>query len=267
MNKTLTVLLSVLLATILASCAIIYLTQTGTSQPDQPAYLKEIYSPAIPPENQKVICMVFDDGWASQLEATPILDSFGFKATFAIVTSYVGRTYYMTWNQIDTLAKNGYDIESHSCDHLSLNRLNNESLYYQVAESQQILRSKGYSANIFVYPFGDGSDNSTVRNTVSQCYLVARATNKGTFNISSVDNYAVDAFGITNTTSTQQFESYLNSTKGAVCTILYYHRIGDGSVNTMVTKEQFQKQMQYLKDNNYTILTMNQLFLKPAPTG
>jgi peptidoglycan/xylan/chitin deacetylase (PgdA/CDA1 family) len=261
-GKTKTVLISVLLAIILAASAIIYFTQTGTSQP---VYPPEIYSPKTPSENQKVACIVFDDGWASQLEAIPILDNFGFKATFAIVTSYVGRTYYMAWDQIATLAKNGHDIESHSCDHISLNSLSNESLFYQVTQSQQGLRSKGYAANIFVYPFGDGSNNGTVRNVVSEYYLLARATSKGSFNIASVERYSVNAFGITNTTSIQQFESYLNSTKGDVCTILYYHRIGDGSVNTMVTKDQFQTQMQYLKDNNYTIKTMDQLFLKPAP--
>jgi peptidoglycan/xylan/chitin deacetylase (PgdA/CDA1 family) len=262
MGKTKTVLISVLLAIILATSAIIYFTQTGNSQP---VYPREIYSPTTPSENQKVVCIVFDDGWASQLEAIPVLDNFGFKATFAIVTSYVGRTYYMTWDQIATLAKNGHDIESHSCDHISLNSISNESLFYQVAQSQQVLQSKGYAANIFVYPFGDGSNNGTVSNVVSEYYLLARATSKGNFNINSVERYSVNAFGITNTTSLQQFESYLNSTKGSTCTILYYHRIGDGSVNTMVTKEQFQTQMQYLKDNNYMILTMDQLFLKLAP--
>jgi len=173
----------------------------------------------------------------------------------------------MTWEQIASLAQNGHDIETHTSDHISLNNLDNETLVYQVVNSQQILRSKGYAANIFVYPFGEGADNGTVRNVVSEYYLLARATNKGNFNISSGDRYAVNSFGITNTTSIDQFESCLNSTKGDVCTILYYHRIGDGSVNTMVTKDQFQTQMQYLKDNNYTILTMNQLFLKPAPTS
>jgi len=85
MNKTKTVTISLLMVTILATTAIIYLTQTGTSQPTYP---REIYSPTLPSENQKVVCIVFDDGWKSQLKALPILDSFGLKATFAIVTSY-----------------------------------------------------------------------------------------------------------------------------------------------------------------------------------
>jgi peptidoglycan/xylan/chitin deacetylase (PgdA/CDA1 family) len=251
----------VVLSIVLIVSAVAYMMQTSTSQLSNS---QEIYGPTLPSENQKVVCIVFDDGWKSQLEAIQILDNFGYKATFAIVTSYTQHPNYMTWDQIATLAQNGHDIESHTCDHLSLSSLDNESLIYQVANSQQILRSKGYAANIFVYPFGEGPENSTVRNVVSQYYLLARATNKGSFNISSVDRYAVNAYGITNTTSMDQFESYLNTTQGDICTILYYHRIGDGSVNTMVTKAQFQTQMQYLKDNNYTILTMQQLFLKQA---
>lgn len=264
MNKIKTLTISILIATILATSTIVFLTQVGISQPTYP---REIYSPTLPSENQKVVCIVFDDGWKSQLEAIPILDSFGFKATFAIVTSYTEHPNYMTWDQIATLAQNGHDIESHTCDHISLNNLDNETLFYQVANSQQILRSKGYAANIFVYPFGEGNDNNAVRKVVSQYYLLARATNKGSFNISSVDTLAVNSYGITNTTSIDQFKSCLNGTQGDICTIMYYHRIGDGRVNTMVTEEQFQTQMQYLKDNNYTVLTMNQLFLKPASTG
>jgi len=70
MNKTKTVTVSLLIVAILATTAIIYLTQTGTSQP---TYLREIYSPTLPSENQKVVCIVFDDGWKSQLEAVQIL--------------------------------------------------------------------------------------------------------------------------------------------------------------------------------------------------
>jgi peptidoglycan/xylan/chitin deacetylase (PgdA/CDA1 family) len=172
----------------------------------------------------------------------------------------------MSWTDIASLAKSGHDIESHTCNHLSLNTLDNQTLFQQIGDSQQILRSKGYAANILVYPFGEGTSNQTVKTIVSQYYLLARGTDKGTFNIGNGDKFAVNAFGVTNTTTNEQFKTNLNSIQGTTVAILYYHRIGDGSISTMVTKDQFQTQMQYLKDNNFTVLTMGQLFLKQAPT-
>jgi peptidoglycan/xylan/chitin deacetylase (PgdA/CDA1 family) len=52
-----------------------------------PAIPIQIYQPTLPAADQKVVCIVFDDGWKNQLEALPILQSYGYKATFAIVTA------------------------------------------------------------------------------------------------------------------------------------------------------------------------------------
>ncbi len=57
----------------------------------------------------------------------------------------------------------------------------------------------------------------------------------------------------------------LEGTGGTNVTILYYHKIADGDEETAVSKETFRVQMQYLADNGYSVWTLGELFLKPAP--
>ena len=74
--------------------------------------------------NNKVVMIGFDDGWKSQITyAKPILDKYGFKASFFIVCNYVNSENIdrMNWQDIATLQKGGMDIESHTMDHKPLN--------------------------------------------------------------------------------------------------------------------------------------------------
>ena len=83
-------------------------------------------APKIPASTEKVVVLMFDDGWISQYtNALPILESYGFKASFAIYPKAIDGKYpdYMSWAQIETLSKNGYDIESHTYSHLDLDKL------------------------------------------------------------------------------------------------------------------------------------------------
>jgi peptidoglycan/xylan/chitin deacetylase (PgdA/CDA1 family) len=221
----------------------------------------------LPSADQKVVCLVFDDGWKSQLHAVPILQSLGFNATFAIVTSYNGYPAYMNWADVASLAKNGMDIASHTDTHVALCAVDNATLSGELAKSQQALRLRGYPADVFVYPYGDAADNETVRVAVAQYYSVARGTEEGQCGMTCLDRYNLNAYGVYNDTSLADFASYLNGTQGNTVTILYYHQISDEIDYTAVTQASFQAQMQYLKDNGCAVESLSQLFLKPLPTN
>jgi peptidoglycan/xylan/chitin deacetylase (PgdA/CDA1 family) len=230
-----------------------------------PSIPEQIYEPAVPASNQKVVCIVFDDGWKSQLDAVPILQSYGFNATFAIVTSYTSYPDYMNWKDIAGLASDGMDIASHTATHCNLSKVDSATLYNEVFKSQQILRTKGYPANVLVYPYGGASDNETVRDVVAQCYLAARGTVEGKCNLTVCNRYNLPSYDVYHDVSLEDYADYLNGTGGSVVTILYYHKISNENEDTAVSAETFQAQMQYLKDNGYTTQTLSGLLLKPAP--
>jgi peptidoglycan/xylan/chitin deacetylase (PgdA/CDA1 family) len=76
----------------------------------------------------------FDDGLKSQLiYAKPILDKYGFKASFFIICGRVGtERSSMNWQDIAELKKDGMDIESHSMTHTNLNRLSTNALKFEI---------------------------------------------------------------------------------------------------------------------------------------
>jgi peptidoglycan/xylan/chitin deacetylase (PgdA/CDA1 family) len=129
--------------------------------------------------NNKAIMLGFDDGWKSQITyAKPILDKYGFKASFFVVCNYInsGEMRRMNWQDIARLQKDGMDIESHSMTHTPyLNKLHQSGLDYEIGGSKQCLASHGYNPTIFAYPYNLGSNDSAVVNTVAKYYDIGRS--------------------------------------------------------------------------------------------
>jgi Polysaccharide deacetylase len=70
------------------------------------------------------------------------------------------------------------DIESHTMTHPHLNELSPADLDYEIGQSKQCLIDHRINATIFAYPYSDGSNNSTVVNTVAKYYYLARTDSK-----------------------------------------------------------------------------------------
>jgi peptidoglycan/xylan/chitin deacetylase (PgdA/CDA1 family) len=66
----------------------------------------------------KAIVLTFEDGWKSVLNATPVLERLGFKASFWIITSNGIGGDYLGWSEIEKLAANPrFEIYSHTVSH------------------------------------------------------------------------------------------------------------------------------------------------------
>jgi peptidoglycan/xylan/chitin deacetylase (PgdA/CDA1 family) len=93
--------------------------------------------------SSKVVMINFDDGYKSQLiYAKPVLDKYGFKASFFIVCNKVAtQPYWMNWQDIAQLNKDGMDIESHTMTHAHLNKLSTNALTYEIGGSKQCFAS------------------------------------------------------------------------------------------------------------------------------
>ena len=127
--------------------------------------------------NDKVVMINFDDGYKSHfLYAKPILDKYGFKATFFIVCGKMETNpKWMTWQDITALKDDGMDIQSHTMTHAHLDSVSAEKLDYEIGYAKQCLADHGFDATIFAYPKNLGSDNDTVVNVVSKYYDLARS--------------------------------------------------------------------------------------------
>jgi Polysaccharide deacetylase len=73
----------------------------------------------------KPILITFDDAFASDTEATPVLENYGFNAVMFVITGYANGDYgsiYAGWNTIEAMAKEGWIIQLHAgeCGHAFL---------------------------------------------------------------------------------------------------------------------------------------------------
>ena len=140
--------------------------------------------PVQTPANNKFVIINFDDSHESDYTyAKPILDKYGFKATFFEVCNWIEAGYRekdtgvdisTTWEQIAALQQDGMDIQAHTMTHPNLNNLSQADLDYEIGQSKQCLENHGINATIFAYPGGRGADNPEVVNTVAKYYNIAR---------------------------------------------------------------------------------------------
>ncbi len=76
------------------------------------------------PVPDKLVVLTFDDSSASHYAvAAPLLKRYGFGATFFITEGFTFRTNkrdYMTWEQIASLHRDGFEIGNHTRDHLGI---------------------------------------------------------------------------------------------------------------------------------------------------
>ncbi|MDQ3839662.1 MAG: polysaccharide deacetylase family protein, partial [Thermoproteota archaeon] len=129
--------------------------------------------------NNKFVVLTFDDGWKSQYtNAKPILDTYGYKASFSIICEDVRKPDHMSWEEINTLEDEGHDIGSHSITHRSLTEMPPEEMRFEVSGSKQCLIDNGIKdINYFSYPKNEGSADKAVIETVSQHYDLAKTAN------------------------------------------------------------------------------------------
>jgi peptidoglycan/xylan/chitin deacetylase (PgdA/CDA1 family) len=264
----------------------------------------------INPANDKAVILTFDDGYKSQYtNAKPILDKYGYKATFYIVCNYVGNgdgqdhpNARMSWEDITALSNEGYDIGSHSMSHPNLDLLSEKGMEYEIGGSKQCLLDQGINPISFAYPINTGTEDATVIDIVAKYYDIARTANDplmylhcntlkdqssqtdcrtysddGTLNF--VNRYSIigwshDAERKANSYDDSEmfnkFVEVVNSqsiynTGGTInaIPILIWHRIdnsGEGDPEVYATTiDLFEKEINYLHDNGFKVLTMADL--------
>src|SRR5256885_1553176 len=254
----------------------------------------------------KYVILTMDDNSIGQYNyAKPVLDTYGYKASFMVVCNWVGNAPRMTWSQIADLANDGQDIESHTMTHGDLTHMSASQLDYELGTSKQCLKQHGYNATVFAYPRNLGSENSTVVNVVSKYYKTAKSlfnqsqeplwfltcngyqsplnqnncvthtwtgklqySNQYAVRMNSIDNLE-QAYNFNDTAVYNVFVDWMNSQtqyniNGSIIAIpvVTLHEIVDPATpSSWLNTNQilFAHILQYLHDNNFTVLTMKDL--------
>jgi peptidoglycan/xylan/chitin deacetylase (PgdA/CDA1 family) len=230
--------------------------------------------------------------------AVPIMEKYDFRATFFIVCNYVDKEGRMTWEDISGLDKLGYDIQSHTMNHKDLTKLSSEDLEYEVGNSKQCLLEHGFpNSTIFATPFNAGWNNATVVNVTAKYYDMGRSGNgepmfldcskytkdqkdcrtyydNGTLTFANRytikgwshnfydKKYAHDTNRILEEfirVVERQTRYNTNQTFEALPVIIYHKVDAASNDSGTTTTELFEKEMQYLHDNGFEVITMSDL--------
>jgi len=251
--------------------------------------------------NDKVVILNFDDGRKTQFTyAKPILDKYGFKATFYIVCNYLeNKPGFMDWKQVKQLYEEGHDIGSHSMNHANLSKLSKKDLKFEVGKSKKCLEDHGIDVTSFAYPFNKGSNDKKVIKIVSKYYELARTAgspitylhcdgwqdqsnqkNCRTYtkkeDLTFANRYSIRGWShdLSRLVNSYTDDKLLNRFIQVVNTqseynkdgtikalpIIIYHRAGDNEAEDYNTHlKLFEKEMKYLHDNNFRVITMKDL--------
>ena len=136
---------------------------------------------------KKFAILTFDGGDKTQyINAKPILDKYGFKATFYVVCNYAQKasignaTDRMNWKEIMELYEQGHDVGAKSKNVFGFDEVSPTRSQYLISESKKCLQDQGINATSFVYPFNRGSDINHITSTLSDHFELALTTKAST---------------------------------------------------------------------------------------
>jgi peptidoglycan/xylan/chitin deacetylase (PgdA/CDA1 family) len=101
-----------------------------------------------------LVSLTFDDGVADNYSIRADLSGNNLRATWYIISGFVGTPGYLTASQLQELAAEGHEIGSHTVDHVNLIETRGADLSYEICQSRVDLMQMGFKVASFAYPFG-----------------------------------------------------------------------------------------------------------------
>jgi peptidoglycan/xylan/chitin deacetylase (PgdA/CDA1 family) len=234
-----------------------------------------------------VVSLTFDDGNANQMQAQPIMDQYGVKGTFYIISGVVGTPNYLTLGNLQTLAADGQEIAGHTVTHPDLTTVTADEAVRQICNSRYTLTNWGFRVTSFAYPYA--ALNTTVEQDVKNCgfnsarglgdiksahsdpgvtQLAEKVPPQDPYDLAAVDE-------LDNTWTLAQMKSVVTSAQKAGGWIIFtIHNIcaGSGCDPLSITPTLFQSFVSWLKTQPSTtsVKTIDQVVggtVKPAIQG
>ena len=164
-------------------------------------------------KNQKKILITIDDGFQSfYKEAWPYLKSNNIPFILFVSTEPVGKSGYMTWDQIIEIENSSLGIIGHhSHTHEYLIDMTNKDFINDIEIASKIFKEKlGYVPSIFSYPFGEYS--KFMKDYISNKFTLAFGQHSGVIDLNK-DKYELPRFPINEKYGNlKRFKSVINYT-------------------------------------------------------
>lgn len=136
----------------------------------------------VPDEKEARAVIVFDDGWASVLDAAKVMKKNGIKGNIAVISGIVDKRNFLTLDNLKTLQNDyGWNMVSHSSLHKDAvqeyaDNNNLKGLDIDVGDSLQYMIQNNINSapNWYIYP--NGSADDSIKQIIGKYFKFARAT-------------------------------------------------------------------------------------------
>ncbi|XBE70243.1 polysaccharide deacetylase family protein [Peribacillus simplex] len=130
--------------------------------------------------SEKCVWLTFDDGYTDNYtEAFPILKENDMKATVFMIGKSIDKGHHLTEDQMLEMSRNGISIESHTINHLELNRMTAVQQEAEMVQSKELFdRILGQDTTVLSYPVGRYNEES-LRLSEEAGYKMAVTTEPG----------------------------------------------------------------------------------------
>jgi peptidoglycan/xylan/chitin deacetylase (PgdA/CDA1 family) len=217
---------------------------------------------ATAPVPDRVIVLTFDDSVASHATfVAPLLKKHGFSATFFITEGFeflTDKEHYMTWEQIQKLHADGFEIGNHTRRHTGVAKQKPEQLAADVEFIEQQCAKYGIPKPVsFCYP-GYQTSGTAVKLLRERGYRFARAGGAQAFDPTKNEPLTMpQAFDGKPESTLEQFKAAAAQARDGRIAVMTFHGVPDIKhpwVNTDPAK--FEAYMQHLKDTGCTVIAM-----------
>ncbi len=123
---------------------------------------------------EKPLIITFDDGYQDNYSvALPLLEERAMKGEVYVVTNFIGKKGYLTWDELRDMQKRGIEIGCHSADHIPLVGISRAEQEDQVSMSKLLLEWNGIKT-VFSFSYPNGSSNDEIAELLRESnYLTA----------------------------------------------------------------------------------------------
>ena len=210
-----------------------------------------------------MVTFSFDDSWESQyVNALPMLEAAGYKATFFLTTDFVeqGFSLFMSPINLRDIKNRGHEIAGHTLSHPSLTDISAAAVRTEVEASRAYLYFlTGAPVNSFAYPFGNV--NATVKAIVREAgYTSARGIRGNALNTPSSDPFDLSSDCLTTETTLAQVAARITEAKAnRQWYIMCLHDVlAFGGDNLTVRPPRFQEIVNAVRASGVRVVTIEQ---------
>lgn len=217
------------------------------------------------PVPDRVVVLTFDDSVASHATfVAPLLKKHGFGATFFITEGFeflTDKEHYMTWEQIQKLHADGFEIGNHTRHHAGVAKQKPEQLAADVEFiERQCAKYEIPRPVSFCYP-GYQTSEAAVKLLRERGYRFARAGGAQAFDPAKDEALTLpQAFDGKPESTLEQFKAAVAQARGGRIAVLTFHGVPDIRHPWVTTEPaKFESYVQHLKDTGCTVIAMRDL--------